>query len=173
MHKGVEIVEFGPLTEAHRRDLEGDEQDPFDARGIGVEFRSKDRHVGLCDGAGRLVASTGMLVVEVEVEREQFPVVGLGGVIVNAHHRGRGLGRRVVQAALMTATKLGPDFAMLFCHDDRAGLYQKVGFSRVNAEVVVRQSAGYARMPQRTMWRPLHGELGWPPGKVVVHSLPF
>jgi predicted N-acetyltransferase YhbS len=173
LHKGVEIVEFGLLTEAHRRDLEGDEQDPFDARGIGVEFRPKDKHVGLRDGAGRLVASTGMVVVEVEVERERFSVVGLGGVIVNADHRGRGLGRRVVQAALVKARNLGPAFAMLFCHDDRAGLYHKVGFSRVDAEVVVRQSDGYAPMPQWTMWRPLHVKLRWPPGKVVVHSLPF
>jgi predicted N-acetyltransferase YhbS len=173
LHKGVEIVEFGPLTGAHRRELEGDEQNPFDARGISLQFRGKDRHVGLRDGAGRLVASTGMVVVEVEVDRERFAVVGLGGVIVNAHHRGRGLGRRVVQAALMTATKFGPAFAMLFCHDDRAGLYQRLGFSRVDAEVVVQQSAGYAPMPQRTMWRPLHGKLEWPPGTVVVHSLPF
>ncbi|MGN6167489.1 MAG: GNAT family N-acetyltransferase [Solirubrobacteraceae bacterium] len=173
LHEGVEIVEFGPLTDAHRRALEGDEQDPFDAGDIRLQFRAKDRHVGLRDGAGRLVASTGMVVVEVEIERERFAVVGLGGVIVNADQRGRGLGRQVVQAALTKARELGPAFAMLFCHDDRAGLYRKVGFLFVDAEVVVRQSAGYASMPQRTMWRPLHDKLEWPWGKVIVHSLPF
>jgi hypothetical protein len=62
---------------------------------------------------------------------------------------------------------------MLFCHDDRAGLYRKVGFSAVTAEVAVRQPAGYASMPQRTMWRALHGKLEWPRGRVVVHGLPF
>ena len=95
LHKAVEIVEFGPLTEALRRELEGDEQDPFDARGITMHFQPKDRHVGLRDDAGRRVASTGIVLVEVEVDRERFPVVGLGGVIVNAQHRGRGLGRQV------------------------------------------------------------------------------
>jgi hypothetical protein len=62
---------------------------------------------------------------------------------------------------------------MLFCHDDRAGLYRKVGFSRVNAEVVVRQPTGYEPMPQQTMWLSLDGKLEWPAGRVVVHSLPF
>lgn len=169
----MEVVEFGPLTDALRRELEGDEEDPFDAEGIRVRFRSKDRHVGLRDGAGRLVASTGMVVVEVEVDRKRFPVVGLGGVIVNAQHRGRGLGREVVQAALTKALGLGPAFAMLFCHEDRAGLYRKVGFLSVDAEVLVQQPAGYALMPQRTMWRALHKNADWPAGRVVVHSLPF
>lgn len=169
----MEIVEFGSLTEAHRRDLEGDEEDPFGARGITMHFRSKDRHVGLRDGAGLLVASTGMVVVEVEVEGKRFPVVGLGGVIVNAQHRGRGLGREVVQAALTKARGLGPGFAMLFCHDDRAGLYRKLGFSPVGGEVVVRQAPGYVAMPQQTMWRALREKLEWPEGRVVVESLPF
>ena len=44
-------------------------------------------------GAG---ASTGMLVVEVEVQVQRFSVVGFGGVIVRADHRGRGLAREIV-----------------------------------------------------------------------------
>jgi predicted N-acetyltransferase YhbS len=169
----VDIVQFGPLTEPIRRELEGDEHDPFDATGTGLEFRAKDRHVGLRDDAGRLVASTGIVVVEVEVDDSRFAVVGLGGVIVNAHNRGRGLGRRVVETALTKARCLGPAFAMLFCHDNRAGLYCKIGFSPVNAEVLVRQPDGFASMPERTMWLPLRAELAWPSGRVVVHSLPF
>jgi predicted N-acetyltransferase YhbS len=169
----MEIVEFGLLTEAHRRELEGDEQDPFDARGIALQYRAKDRHAGVRDGAGRLVASAGMVVVEVEVGRRRFPVVGIGGVIVNARHRGRGLGREVVQAALTKATDLGPAFAMLFCHTDRAGLYRKLGFAAVRAEVVVQQPGGYASMPQQTMWHSLREKVDWPAGRVVVHSLPF
>ena len=173
LRRHMEVVEFGPLTEVIRRELEGDEQDPFDASGNSLQFRPKDQHVGLLDDSGRLVASTGIVVVEVEVDDNRFEVVGLGGVIVNAHNRGRGLGRLVVEAALTKARKLGPAFAMLFCHDDRAGLYRKVGFSPVCAEVVVQQPDGYASMPQRTMWRALHGKLAWPSGRVVLHGLPF
>ena len=55
----------------------------------------------------------------------------------------------------------------------RAGLYRKLGFAEVSEAVVVQQPVGYAPMPQQTMWRPLRTHAWWPPGNVVVHSLPF
>lgn len=169
----MEIVEFGPLTAEHRRELEGDERDPFDSARVALLYRPKQQHVGLRDDMGRLVASSGLVVVDVEVDADRFSVVGIGGVIVNAHHRGRGRGREVVQAALAKARTLGPTFAILFCHEDRAGLYRKLGFARVEAEVIVQQPDGHARMPQRTMWRSLRTNATWPKGTVVIHSLPF
>lgn len=169
----MKLVEFGALSARQRSQLEEDEPDPFDARGVTLQFRRKDRHVGLRDDRGRLVASTGMLVVDVEVNSERFPVVGVGGVIVNARHRGRGLGREVVQGALARAKTLGPVFALLFCHEDRAGLYRKLGFAEIEAEVIVRQPTGYVPMPQQAMWRGLRENVRWPSGNVVVHSLPF
>jgi predicted N-acetyltransferase YhbS len=169
----VEVVEFGEMTAERRVELEGDERDPFDSGRVTLRFRPKDRHVGLRDGAGRLVASTGFVVVEVEVDGLRFAAVGLGGVIVNASHRGRGLGRQIVQAAIAKASTLGPRFALLFCHDDRTGLYRKVGFREVSDEVLVEQPSGLAPMPQRAMWRGLTPGAVWPPGPVVVHSLPF
>jgi predicted N-acetyltransferase YhbS len=173
LYESVQLVEFDSLTEEQRSQLEGDEPDPFDARGITLQFRAKDRHVGLRDGMGRLVASAGLVLAEVEVERERLDIVGLGGVIVNADHRGRGLGREVVQAALGSARGVGPAFAILFCHADRGVLYRKLGFAEVNAEVLVQQPAGYVPIPQRTMWRALHDGARWPAGRVVVESLPF
>ena len=169
----MEVVEFGSLTDEHRQALEGDERDPFDVAGITLQFRSKERHVGLQDDSGRLVASTGIVVVDVEVDGERFPVVGLGGVIVSAPYRGRGLARRVVEEALARARQLGPRFAMLFCHEDRAGLYRRLGFVDLPGEILVEQPSGHATMTQRTMWLALHGDASWPPGKVIVHSLPF
>jgi predicted N-acetyltransferase YhbS len=173
LHAHVEIVEFGSLSDEQRAQLEGDEDDPFDSAGSTLRHRRKDRHVGLRDGQGRLVASTGMLIVDLEVARQRFAVVGFGGVIVNARHRGRGLAREVVQAALAKAQTLGPEFVILFCHEDRAGLYRKLGFADTGAEVMVRQPGGYAAMPQPTMWRALRTDAVWPPGPIVVHSLPF
>jgi hypothetical protein len=52
----MEVIEFGPLTTRQRRELEGDERDPFNAVGITLRYRPKDRHVGLRDKSGRLVA---------------------------------------------------------------------------------------------------------------------
>lgn len=169
----VEIVEFGSLTDEFRAQLEGDEKDPFDASGIHLQFRRTEQHVALRGPVGTLVASTGMLVVDVDVETARFPVVGIGGVIVNEHWRGRGLARRVVEAALAKARTLGPDFALLFCHDDRAGLYARLGFADVQSAVRVEQPGGFQPIPQRTMWRALHPEAAWPAGELTVLSLPF
>ncbi len=116
----MEIVEFGHMTAGQRDELQGEEDDPFGGAGITLEFQRKQQHVALSDERGRLVASAGMVVVEVEVADERFEVVGLGGVIVNAADRGRGLARTVVTAAITKAATLGPRFMLLFCHPDRA-----------------------------------------------------
>ncbi len=169
----MEIVEFGPLTPELRAELEGDELDPFDAAGETLQYRRKEQHVALRDDVGRLIASTGMLVVEVEVGGERFPVAGIGGVIVNAGYRSRGFARTVVEAAVVKARTLGPAFAILFCHADRAGLYRRLEFTEVTSEVLVEQPGGYAPMPQQTMWRALRAGAAWPDGPATLHSLPF
>jgi predicted N-acetyltransferase YhbS len=169
----MKIVEFAQMTPERRAELEGDEEDPFDAAGETFSFRAKDRHVGLEDDQGRLVASAGMVVLEVEVGGERFPVIGIGGVIVNATRRGRGLAREVVEAALARAGTLGPAFGILFCHADRAGLYERLGFEHVARPVLVEQPDTYAEMPMCTMWRAVSGGARWPKGGLTVHSLPF
>jgi predicted N-acetyltransferase YhbS len=170
----MEQIEFGPLTDEFRAELEGDEQDPWDAHRVPpMDWRPKDRHVALRDEEGRLVANAGLLVVEVEVGSERFPVVGLGGVIVHRAHRGQGLSLRVLEAALAKAATLGPDFMLLFCHDDRMGLYRRIGFEEVADEVLVESGTGQTAMPMRTMWRALRPGAAWPEGPIAVQSRPF
>lgn len=170
----MRIVEFGRLSQGQRAQLEGDEDDPFDTSQITLSHRPKDQHVALADEAGRLVASTGMVTTQVSVDGRRLAVVGLGGVIVSREHRGRGLAREVVGAALARAATLGPQIVILFCLEDRTGLYRKLGFSAVEAEVLVRQPSGYVATPLRTMWRGLRDGAVWPEGTpVVVESLPF
>jgi GNAT superfamily N-acetyltransferase len=191
----VELVEFGRLSVARRAELEGDESDPFEVSRVTLQFRPKQRHVAFQDEDGRLVASAGMVIAEVEVGGRRFPVVGLGGVIVNARYRGRGLGRRVVEAAVARARAWAwarelepadppgrslagppagqPEFVMLFCLPDRVGLYRRLGFVEVADEVRVGQPVGDAAMPLRTMWRALREGAQWPAGPVDVLGLPF
>ncbi len=171
--RSAKLVELGELTDADRAQLEGDEADPFDEAGAPLQFRPKERHVALRGDDGRLLASAGLTVSEMEVSGVRFPVVGIGGVIVNAGHRGQGLARTVVDAAVDRARSMGPDFAVLFCRADRTGLYLRLGFSLIGERVLVRQPHGYAPMTQHTMWRPLRPGLQWPPGAPVVHTLPF
>src|SRR5215831_1409417 len=171
----MEIVEFGRLTDEFRAELEGDEDDPFDAAGTPLRWRPKEQHVAVRGPAGRLVASTGLVVADVEVAGERFPVVGVGGVIVNEHWRGRGLARQVLEAALGAARALGPEFALLFCHPNRAGLYRRLGFTESDFAVRVEQPSGYQLMPQEThtMWRALRPGARLPEGELTLHSLPF
>jgi len=69
------------------------------------------------------------------------------GRVVEQHRRGRGLARRVVEAAPAKAQTLGPEFALRFCRDDRAGLYARLGFAEVGGVVRVEQTGGYRTIP--------------------------
>ena len=85
----MEIVDLASPSDEQRAELEGDERD----RSVRLEVPVKGRHVALRDG-DQLVASAGLTTTEVEVAGQRFAVVGVGGVIVNAEHRGGGLARR-------------------------------------------------------------------------------
>ena len=169
----MEIADFGQLTDDQRAELEGGEDDPFDGAGVSLRFRPKDRHVVMRDADGRLVASAGLTLAEVEVAGQRIAVVGLGGVIVNVGHRGRGLARQIVDAALDRARAMGPAFVILFCHADRVGLYARLGFVEIAEPVSVQQPEGFETMPMRTMWRVLHVGAQWPHGPVRVYGFPF
>lgn len=170
----MEVIEFGPLTDAYRAELEGDEIDPFDARRTELRWRRKERHVALRGDDGRLVASTGLLLAEIQVgDGPVTPVVGIGGVFVAAAHRGQGLANRVIVEALRRAAALGPDLVILFCHRDRAGLYVRHQFAEIAPPVLVQQPEGFVEIPQVAMWRALHNRATLPAGQVKLLSLPF
>jgi|SRR5947209_563154 len=172
----MELVEFGALGDEQRAQLEGDEADPWEAGRLGIEllWRQKERFIGLRDTGGRLVAAAGLLLVEIQAgDSAAIPVVGLGGVIVARASRRRGLGSRVISAALELAQTLGPDLAMLFCHRDRAPIYAGYGFTEVTGPVTVEQPTGPVVMPMVTMWRGLRGRTDLPEGPVSLHGPPF
>ncbi|HEY1522771.1 MAG TPA: GNAT family N-acetyltransferase [Solirubrobacteraceae bacterium] len=170
----MEVVEFGRLGDAQRAELEGDEEDPFDAAGNTLQWRSKDQHVALRGDHGRLVASAGLVLAEVEVgNAPPIPVVGIGGVLVSAPYRGRGLGNRVIIEVLARAKATGRELALLFCHRNRAGLYKRHGFVEIPPPVLVEQPDGPVEIAMVSMWRPLRE--GWEPpaGQLVLRSFPF
>ncbi len=162
------------MTDAYRAELEGDEDDPFDARGTELHWRRKDRHVALRGDDGRLVASTGLLLAEIQVDDGPVtPAVGMGGVIVAAAHRGQGLANQVIAEALQRAATLGPDLVILFCHRDRSRLYARHEFVEIEPPVLVEQPDGFVEIPQVAMWRALRGGASLPPGQVRLLSRPF
>jgi predicted N-acetyltransferase YhbS len=170
----VELVEFGRLSESQRAELEGDEVDPFDGAGNTLQWRLKDQHVALRGPGGRLIASAGLVVSEVEVDGgAALPVVGIGGVFVAARYRGQGLSTRVITEILAKARALGPDLALLFCHRNRAGLYVRHQFVEIAPPVMVDQPDGPAEIPMVSMWRPLHDGVTLPRGRVSLLGPPF
>ena len=172
----MELIEFGRLNDEQYAELAGDEDDPWNAAEFGLEWLPKDHYVAVRDDDGRLVAAAGLVVVEVQYGAQPpSPVVGVGGVIVTASHRGRGLGRWVISEALTRAEAKGPEIAMLFCRVELAGLYRRHGFAEVPGPVFVDQPDGIVEMSGGgvTMWRPLRTGAELPDGIVKVNGLPF
>jgi predicted GNAT family N-acyltransferase len=170
----LELIEFGPLSDSQRDELEAGEEDPFDAAGNTLSWRPKERHVALRQADGRLVASTGFVLAELQSgDDPPRPFVGIGGVFVTRDCRGQGLGDRIIDEALAHAADLGPEIALLFCHEDRSRLYQRHGFTALTGEVRVRQPDGLSTIPQVAMWRPLHEGATLGDGPLTVNSLPF
>lgn len=172
----MELIEFGRLSDEQYAALVGNEEDPWDAAEFGLEWRPKDHHVAVRGDDGRLVAAAGLVVVEVQFgARPPIPVVGVGGVIVTASHRGRGFGRTVISEALRRAEAMGPEIAMLFCRVETAGLYRRHGFAEVRGPVLVDQPDGVMEISGGgvAMWRPLKLEARLPDGIVKVNGLPF
>jgi predicted N-acetyltransferase YhbS len=126
------VVNFGELMPELVAALEGDEEDPWDARRVSVDltFQSKRSHVALQVDGGPIMACAGWVMLDdIEVAGRHFPAVGLGGVIVRQADRGRGFARWVVELAIGRAAALGPEFMLLFCLADRIGLYATSGFA--------------------------------------------
>ncbi|MFE7114767.1 GNAT family N-acetyltransferase [Streptomyces sp. NPDC057654] len=153
-------------------ELFGDAVDPFRVAECGLVWRLKDHHFGIRMD-GRLVAHAGLVVLPLSVGGRRMDVVGLGGIGVAEDQRGRGLARQVVNGALEYARTLGPEFAFLFCRADVAGLYIRLGWHEIDAQVEVEQPDGPAVMPLRTLWVPLRQGAQWPEGPVRLHSRPM
>lgn len=170
----MELIDIGELPAELALQLSGEEADPWDsARNPGLRFRPKTSHVAARADDGTLIAVAGLVLADLEAGEMPLAVVGIGGVIVNHAHRGTGLARIVIDAALRRAQTMGPALALLFCLPDRAGLYERLGFVAVSAPVIVPQPAGPIEIPLVTMWRGLVPSARWPPGTVRLADLPF
>ncbi|MCW3017813.1 MAG: hypothetical protein JWN10_121 [Solirubrobacterales bacterium] len=170
----MELVELDGITPQQWSELVAGEREPWGGEAERLVWGDKQRHIGLRGADGRLAAIAGALTIEVEVApSERFQVVGIGGVLVTARERGRGLVRELLQPLLEIAADMGPERAMLFCRPQLTALYGELGFAEIPGPTWVQQPDGTIEMPLRTMWRPLREGVGWPGGRVEVLGLPF
>jgi predicted GNAT family N-acyltransferase len=169
-----ELVELGEITDEQESEVVAGEHAAWGGVGEELEWAEKQRHVALRSADGGLVAIAGALVAQVEVEgTERFEVLGIGGVMVTASERGRGLVWRLLEPLLEIAAEMGPQRAMLFCRPQLTALYEKFAFAEITAPVWARQPEGKIEMPLCAMWRPLRAGVRWPEGRVEVQGLPF
>jgi predicted N-acetyltransferase YhbS len=146
------------------------EEDPFGLADEPIKWRDKTHHTVQYEGE-RPIGHVGLLVAPVQVGEETFDVVGVGGVIITRSHRGQGLLRPLLEAAL--ARDLGPERALLWCSTANAAIYTRFGFMMLEAPVTVEQPDGPYAVPIPTMWKPLGDGVTWPAGDVRVPGLPF
>jgi predicted N-acetyltransferase YhbS len=141
------------------------EADPFEVGDDPTRWRKKELHTVLYEG-DRAIAHVGLTLAAVEIGEHRFQVTGVGGVIVNRSYRGQGRLRPLFEAALARAST---DLAMLFCLAKNAPVYERFGFTRIEAPVV----AGGQDMGDEAMWKPLRAGATWPAGPVNLPQLPF
>ncbi|HMD51340.1 MAG TPA: GNAT family N-acetyltransferase [Solirubrobacteraceae bacterium] len=170
----MDLVELGALSDRDWTELIAGEHQPFGPDGAGLQWRAKDRHIGVRGAGGALVAVAGAVVATVEIEGgEAFEVVGLGSLIVTRSARGQGLMSRLLGPLLELASEIGPARAMLFCRPPLVAVYRELDFAVIAGPVFAEQPGGRVQVPMTAMWRALHGSPGWPAGRVEVHGLPF
>ncbi|MEU9497283.1 GNAT family N-acetyltransferase [Streptomyces sp. NPDC048196] len=166
-------IRLDRYTRAEQNEILGDTGDPFSVAETGLTWRGKDEHFGIRHGA-RLVAHAGLVRLPLTIDDTLTEVVGAGGVAVAADVRGGGLARQVIAAALEHARTMGPRHALLFCRPPLEALYRRLGWRRLDGEVLVEQpESRLVVMPLRTMVISLHDDEPWPSGRVRLLSLPM
>jgi predicted N-acetyltransferase YhbS len=168
--KLVDMAQFGPDDYA---EIVDGEPDLFGTEELGIVWRSKTGHVGLREG-GRLIGHAGWVPVEVEsASGASFRILGLGSVMMHRHHRGNGMGGRLVRRAMDRMGEVGDPVAMLFCRPVRLPFYERLGWRVMHATVTADQPIGTVTVPLVTCWTPLAAGAELPDADLHVVGLPF
>ncbi len=112
-----------------------------------------------CEDA--IVAHAGIVERQILVGEERVRIAGVQNVFVLPEHRGSGLFRLVMSAALEEARRRGLDFGLLFCTPEIGRKYARQGWQRLDDRSVTRidEHGRPQPLPQKnvTMFYPLAG----------------
>jgi predicted N-acetyltransferase YhbS len=104
---------------------------------------------------GAVVGGGQLLVRSVTLGEERFDVAGLGGLLVHADHRRRGIGSAIVGDAVAWATREGFAAILLFCGKAKVPYYTRLGFAEPRCHVVIHRfgEAGTLRPDNHLFYR--------------------
>jgi predicted N-acetyltransferase YhbS len=168
----TEVMEIPTFSLEEAAALAGGETDPYGTDQLAITWQPKDRHVVVIE-KGRTIGHAGFLPIEVEVGGTRVPGVGLGGVMVHPSVRGRGVGGSLVRETTARMGSTGRPFAMLFCRDVRLAFYERMGWERVDGDVIIDQESGPMVMPLLTCWYRFTPGQDLPAAGLRLLGLPF
>ena len=155
----VTVTETALLSAEEYRVLNEWDDDVFATADLHLTFRAKDHHFLLYD-AGRLASHVGVLIHTVTADGQPLRVGGLGGVVTVPDCQRRGHAARLMaRAAAWFAGPSDVDAGLLFCLPKMLDYYQRLGWMRSGARVVIEQPSGPIVSPLHVMLLPVRGGL--------------
>ncbi len=111
------------------------------------EYVPDDRRIGVFDDDGTLLAQAGAWPFGQWFLGRRVPTAGIGGVTVLPEARGRGLGRRAMEALVEVCRDQGDVFSSLY--PSLPGFYRSLGWVEAGGRTVRRlRTAGLADLPR-------------------------
>lgn len=83
----------------------------------------------------QLIGSVSIVERKIKLVGEHKTIGGVGNLGVKREIQGKGYARLMLKKAEGFMKKKRINFALLFCRKDRAGLYEKVGYQKMNRHV--------------------------------------
>jgi predicted N-acetyltransferase YhbS len=164
------VVRRERLSAAENAALFGWSADIFGST-FGLSWRAPAFHfVGARNGAP--VAHVGALRHSVEVDGRDILVGGVAAVVTLPAARGNGFAETLLRAAANAFAAEGLGFCFLFCSDRMLAYYERLGWRRVDAPVLIRQGEMEQACPVNAMTLALSKE-PWPAGRVRANSEPW
>ncbi|MCN9241068.1 GNAT family N-acetyltransferase [Streptomyces sp. RY43-2] len=118
------------------------------------------------------MASLGWLLRDMTFDGAPRRVAGLGSVLVDPAHRGRGIARTMISVAVEHARAAGAETVMLICLPEQVPFFTRLGWRQIFAAVTLQQPAAVRPCPLSTMTYDLT-DLPRPSISVDLQGLPF
>lgn len=123
--------------------------------------------------AGNPVAQVGVLQRTITVDQKSLLIGGVGFLITEPEHRGRGFATSMMKEAMsFVGTRLGLPYALLTCKPKLESLYSGMGWRTASGLNVFVQPTGSRSCGGLIMVRECGG-LSWPDGKIDLCGLPW